>query len=151
MKSRISTKIFFAWKLLILTIYWTIVTPLIKKQETRFRESISPGQRLAVTLRFLATGDSNMSLQYIFRIPQPTISANVPEVCEAIFKVLKDDYLKVYRNFSIHTINLNTKMSLYILVSIYWSGLARNRSWLRWTVEYAPLQSSSLMLFILMP
>lgn len=72
-----------------------LVTPSIKKQDTKFRESISPDERLTVTLRFLATGDSYMSLQYLLRIPQPTISAIVPEVCEAIFKVLKNDYLKV--------------------------------------------------------
>ena len=32
------------------------VGPLITRVETNMRESISPGERLAVTLRFLATG-----------------------------------------------------------------------------------------------
>lgn len=72
-----------------------LVTPLIQKKDTQMRDSISPGARLAVTLRFLATGESFMSLQYIFRIPQPTISRIVPEVCDAIYTVLKDRFMKV--------------------------------------------------------
>lgn len=32
------------------------VGPIIKKQDTRFRESISPKERLLLTLRFLASG-----------------------------------------------------------------------------------------------
>ena len=32
------------------------ITPLIEKKDTFFRNSISCGERLAVTLRFLATG-----------------------------------------------------------------------------------------------
>ena len=34
----------------------TMVRPHITYQDTNMRESISPGERLAVTLRFLATG-----------------------------------------------------------------------------------------------
>lgn len=34
-----------------------LVTPLIQKQNTRLRESISPAERLALTLRHLATGN----------------------------------------------------------------------------------------------
>lgn len=35
---------------------FTKVAPLIARQDTRMREAISAGERLAVTLRFLATG-----------------------------------------------------------------------------------------------
>ena len=35
-----------------------IVAPLIAKKDNSFRKSISPEERLAVTLRFLASGDS---------------------------------------------------------------------------------------------
>ena len=35
------------------------VSPLIQKNDTPFRKSISPSMRLAVTLRFLATGTKN--------------------------------------------------------------------------------------------
>nr|CAI5858980.1 unnamed protein product [Callosobruchus analis] len=50
--------------------------------------------RLAITLRFLATGDSYKSLMYLFQVSYLTISLIVPEVCEAISSVLKD-YIKV--------------------------------------------------------
>lgn len=56
------------------------------------REAIPPEERLAVTLRFLATGESFSSLQYQFRISQSTLSIIIPEVCEAIYKVLKEDH-----------------------------------------------------------
>ena len=32
------------------------VSPLIKRQDTNMRQAISPGERLSLTLRFLATG-----------------------------------------------------------------------------------------------
>lgn len=72
-----------------------LVTPLIQKQETPMRKPISAGERLALTLRFLATGENFKSLQYLFLIPQTTISRIVPETCDAIYKVLKDKYMKV--------------------------------------------------------
>ena len=71
------------------------VTPFIKRQDTHLRNSISVEDRLMVTLRFLATGESYKSLQYNTRIPQCTISKIIPETCEAIYKSLKDDVLKV--------------------------------------------------------
>lgn len=63
------------------------VSPLIEKQNTKFRESISAGERLALTLHYLATGNSFRSMQYVFRIPQPTISVIIPEVLDAIWTV----------------------------------------------------------------
>lgn len=33
-----------------------LISPRIKKQDTRMRKAITPGERLAVTLRYLATG-----------------------------------------------------------------------------------------------
>lgn len=73
----------------------SLVTPFIKKEDTVMRESISAGERLVLTLRFLATGESFRSLQFLFRIPASTISVIVPEVLEAIYKVLVGEYLQV--------------------------------------------------------
>ena len=47
---------------------------IIKKEDTRMRDSISPKERLILTLRFLASGKSYHSLMYLFRIPVCTIS-----------------------------------------------------------------------------
>jgi hypothetical protein len=66
----------------------TIIGPQIAKRETNFRKTISINQRLAVTLRFLATGDSYTSLMYHFKFSKQLISTIVPEVCEALIKGL---------------------------------------------------------------
>ena len=46
----------------------TKVTPAIRRCDTHLRCSISPRDRLAVTLRYLATGNSMADLHYTFRI-----------------------------------------------------------------------------------
>lgn len=72
-----------------------LVQPTIEKQNTTMRNAIRPGARLALTLHFLATGHSFRSLQYMFRIPQCTITTIVPEVLDAIYDALAPTYLKV--------------------------------------------------------
>ena len=72
------------------------IEPDICKQSTKMGgEPISPAERLALTLRFLATGESFRSLHFQFRISRPAISYIVTEVCEAIWKRLGTSYLKV--------------------------------------------------------
>ena len=71
----------------------SLVEPLIRKSDTRFRKSISASERLALTLRFLATGDSQQTLSYSFRIGKATVSKIVSETCEAIYSALKEKYL----------------------------------------------------------
>ena len=71
------------------------IEPIICKEDTQFRETISAGARLEATLRFLATGDSYTSLQYSTRISKQSLSLIIPETCDAIYRVLKDEYLQV--------------------------------------------------------
>lgn len=67
------------------------ISPMISKKDTKFREAIPPSARLAVTLRFLGTGESYTSLSYVMKISKQSISTIVPKVCEALISVLKDD------------------------------------------------------------
>lgn len=67
------------------------VGPRICKLDTNYRKAIPVQEKLAVTLRFLASGDSYTSLSYLFKISKSTISLFVPEVCEALIDFLKDN------------------------------------------------------------
>ncbi|XP_028132028.2 uncharacterized protein LOC114327552 [Diabrotica virgifera virgifera] len=67
----------------------------ITKQDTILRKSISAEYRLALTLRFLASGESYRSLMFSTRIHESTISIIVPEVCQVIYNKLKDEYMKM--------------------------------------------------------
>ena len=69
------------------------IRPLITKQTTRLRKPIPAEQKLAITIRYLATGESFASLMYQYRVHESTISKFIPEVCQAIFETLKDQYL----------------------------------------------------------
>lgn len=89
------------------------VAPKITYQNTVMREAISAGERLAVTLRFLATGNNKTyknyattnlfhctgetfaSLQYLYRIPAQTIGRIIPDTCRSIVNTLSEDFLKV--------------------------------------------------------
>ena len=66
------------------------IKPRLEKQNTNFKKAIEPGLKLAVTLRFLATGEAYKSLSGTFRVGINTICLFVPEVCEAIIQ----EYLK---------------------------------------------------------
>ena len=61
------------------------LTPRLEKKTTNFRKPLSPGLKLAITLRYLATGDSYKSLAYGFRVAPNTLVIVVPEMCQAIY------------------------------------------------------------------
>ncbi|XP_061717043.1 uncharacterized protein LOC133524899 [Cydia pomonella] len=93
------------------------ITPMVIKQDTYWRDAIPVKVRLAVTLRYLATGDSYRSLHYLFKISSQVISIIVPEVCLALNKVLKnivkmpkttDEWLS------------KTKGSIFLIASALW-------------------------------
>ncbi|CAG4964315.1 unnamed protein product [Parnassius apollo] len=67
------------------------VSPVIMKQDTQLRKAIPARMRLAVTLRFLASGDSYESLHFLFKISPQLVSEIIPEVCLALNQVLKEE------------------------------------------------------------
>ena len=71
----------------------SLVAPLISKQTTRFRKPVSAEQRLVVTLRYLATGETQQ-FSFGYRIGKATMSKILKETSEAIFQTLKDQFLK---------------------------------------------------------
>lgn len=67
----------------------------ITKQTTNIRLPISPKEKLAVSLRFLAPCKMFHSFLYQFCVHRVTISKFIPEVYKAIYKSSKDEYLKI--------------------------------------------------------
>ncbi|XP_055928085.1 uncharacterized protein LOC129959288 [Argiope bruennichi] len=69
----------------------------IAKKSTNMREPIPIQERLAVTLIFFATGDSQSSLSYLFKFSKQTISRCIDDVCKAIIQELKEE-IKLPKN-----------------------------------------------------
>ncbi|CAH1973662.1 unnamed protein product [Acanthoscelides obtectus] len=72
----------------------SLVEPKIRRMDTNMREAITVKERLTLCLRFLATGDSYTSLQYLFKISKSAILRIIPEVCDALIESLQE-YVKV--------------------------------------------------------
>ena len=70
------------------------LTPRLTKQTTNYRKPLCPGIKIAITLRFLATGNSYRSLAFSFRVANCTISIFVREVCDAIIEEFGDEVVK---------------------------------------------------------
>ena len=56
-----------------------LLQPVIQKQSTNFRQTICVKEKLAVTLRYLASDDSQQSLGWAHRIGKTTISKIIKE------------------------------------------------------------------------
>ncbi|XP_024294282.2 protein ALP1-like [Oncorhynchus tshawytscha] len=67
----------------------------IARMDTNYRESISPVERLAICLRFLATGDSYRTIGFSFRVGRSTVAGIVPSVAQAIWDCLVGEYMPV--------------------------------------------------------
>ncbi len=68
------------------------VTPRISKNTHR-RPPLEAGLKLAITLRFLATGETYHSLAFSFRVAHNTISMFIPQVCAAIVREYQEEAL----------------------------------------------------------
>jgi hypothetical protein len=67
-----------------------IITPTIEKRNTTMRDAIPPSQRLSITLRYLATGNTLEYLNFTNAISHQSIGVIVMETCTALIHSLKD-------------------------------------------------------------
>jgi hypothetical protein len=61
------------------------VRPLIEKEDTVLRTAITAEERLAITIRFLATGRSYEDLTFSAIISPQALGKILPERCRAIY------------------------------------------------------------------
>ena len=59
------------------------------------RQPISQEEKIAITLKLLARGETFYSLMYQFRVQRVAISKFAPEVCKVTYHCLKDEYLMI--------------------------------------------------------
>ena len=71
------------------------ITP---KHSTIETKTVSPAERLVLTIRFLATGETFRSLHFQFRIGERAISYITEEVTEAIVRYLGKEHIKTPSN-----------------------------------------------------
>jgi len=70
------------------------IRPYLTKQSTSLREPIPPEESLSATLRYLATGNSFISMDMETKLSQPFLTQTIPKCCFLIFQHLKDIYMK---------------------------------------------------------
>lgn len=92
------------------------VRPLIIKKDTKFRKAITVEERLVVTLRYLATGESMASLRFLFKMSDSTISRIIHETCPALYQSLKGEFLKVKLYHTSLNITYKIKIMLYFKI-----------------------------------
>ena len=71
------------------------VAPEITKIKTNFREPLPPALKLAVSLRFLATGEPPSSLSFGYRIALSTVCDIVGVVLKTIWETVGRRFVKV--------------------------------------------------------
>ncbi|XP_069593408.1 uncharacterized protein [Ranitomeya imitator] len=94
---------------------------LIRRSDTNCRFSISPAERLMVTLRFLATGESLSSLHFQFRLGISTISGIVKHTCRALWVSLHNEFIP------------HPTMENWLEVAGKFQQVFQFPSWARWT------------------
>ena len=71
-----------------------LIGPCIHKSGCNVRAPLPAELRLAVTLRYLATGANYHDLMHDFRVAHNTLSGVICEVCKAIYEELSGEYLQ---------------------------------------------------------
>ncbi|CAH2088918.1 unnamed protein product [Euphydryas editha] len=65
-----------------------IMQPYIKREDTLFRKAIGVEEKLMVTMRYLATGDSFKTIAESFRLGYTTVQEIIHTTCPALWEVL---------------------------------------------------------------
>ena len=60
------------------------MAPDITKTETKMREPICAQERLAIAIRYLATGDAHTTMTANYRMPPNTVCRIVYKTCAAV-------------------------------------------------------------------
>ena len=66
----------------------------IQRRDTTFRRAMPASVKLALTLRYLATGDCYPTVVAGFRVSKSMISRCVPEVCDAIYEEYEPEVMR---------------------------------------------------------
>ena len=90
-------------------------------QVTGGHKVITAAERLTLTIRFLATGETYRSLSFQFRISKSAISYIVNEVCQAIEKNVRSTYFKFP---STHALSSNISIRMSVSSSVHLLVLA---------------------------
>ncbi|XP_049958250.1 uncharacterized protein LOC126474819 [Schistocerca serialis cubense] len=69
--------------------------PRLRKNDTFWRVSVSPKERLAVFLRFLATGDSFKTISFSYRLGKSTVAAIVHDISRTVIDLLLEEVMPV--------------------------------------------------------
>lgn len=71
-----------------------LLRPGLQKKHTNFRAPISPLQRLSITMRYIALGESFRSISQQFRVGLSTVREIVKHTCQCIISTMMQDYMK---------------------------------------------------------
>ena len=100
------------------------------KKDTRLKESHFCSRMAGTDTTFLASGDSYISLEYLFKISKLAISGIILEVCEALVEKLKD-YIQVKHIllFVVYerSLKLDCNQNFYLNTSFTETLLLKNR------------------------
>ena len=74
------------------------VGPLLQKKHCNAREPVGAAERLMLTIRYLASGESQQSLSFAFRIGRSTVCKIIGQTCNAIWQSLQEVYVSHPKN-----------------------------------------------------
>ncbi|CAB4045469.1 Hypothetical predicted protein, partial [Paramuricea clavata] len=64
------------------------IVPLLQRATTKMREPIGPSERLCVCLRYLVTGDAQVTIAASYRISAAVVGRIINETCELLWNTL---------------------------------------------------------------